>query len=297
MNTKLMCRMVLCLLFLTADVQAQKTLRMKFVQGATSTISLVNKTTVDTEFGENKNKTNLTMAMDLYQTVKEVKPDGSAVVLQVLSRIKMESTGGFVGATVKFDSQGLQEEDEANTLSKILQPLIGAEFEVTYSNRGIVLDVEPPADLVKTLTVDSTTVFQQMFSKDSFKTMLSQSSVVLPEKPVSEGTKWESKFSSSTQTGGAAVTVSYVYGGTVQVAGKELEQLNVTMVVKLLESKLPDSPRLNIKKQSSSGIMYFDNQAGVMSHSAIKQLMQIEGQIGAMSLLQQTVTDVTTTIK
>ena len=297
MNTKLMCRMVLCLLFLTADVQAQKTLRMKFVQGATSTISLVNKTTVDTEFGENKNKTNLTMAMDLYQTVKEVKPDGSAVVLQVLSRIKMESTGGFVGATVKFDSQDPQEEDEANTLSKILQPLIGAEFEVTYSNRGIVLDVEPPADLVKTLTADSTTVFQQMFSKDSFKTMLSQSSVVLPEKPVSEGTKWESKFSSSTQTGGAAVTVSYVYGGTVQVAGKELEQLNVTMVVKLLESKLPDSPRLNIKKQSSSGIMYFDNQAGVMSHSAIKQLMQIEGQIGAMSLLQQTMTDVTTTIK
>ncbi|MEC9096102.1 MAG: hypothetical protein VX776_05680, partial [Planctomycetota bacterium] len=129
------------------------------------------------------------------------------------------------------------------------------------------------------------------------KTMLSQSSVVLPEKPVSEGTKWESKFSSSTQTGGAAVTVSYVYGGTVQVAGKELEQLNVTMVVKLLESKLPDSPRLNIKIQSSSGIMYFDNQAGVMSHSAIKQLMQIEGQIGAMSLLQQTMTDVTTTIK
>ena len=297
MNTKLMCRMVLCLLFLTADVQAQKTLRMKFVQGATSTISLVNKTTVDTEFGENKNKTNLTMAMDLYQTVKEVKPDGSAVVLQVLSRIKMESTGGFVGATVKFDSQDPQQEDEANTLSKILQPLIGAEFEVTYSNRGIVLDVEPPADLVKTLTADSTTVFQQMFSKDAFKTMLSQSSVVLPEKPVSEGTKWESKFSSSTQTGGAAVTVSYVYGGTVQVAGKELEQLNVTMVVKLLESKLPDSPRLNIKKQSSSGIMYFDNQAGVMSHSAIKQLMQIEGQIGAMSLLQQTMTDVTTTIK
>lgn len=297
MNTKLMCRMVLCLLFLTADVQAQKTLRMKFVQGATSTISLVNKTTVDTEFGENKNKTNLTMAMDLYQTVKEVKPDGSAVVLQVLSRIKMESTGGFVGATVKFDSQHPQQEDEANTLSKILQPLIGAEFEVTYSNRGIVLDVEPPADLVKTLTADSTTVFQQMFSKDAFKTMLSQSSVVLPEKPVSEGTKWESKFSSSTQTGGAAVTVSYVYGGTVQVDGKELEQLNVTMVVKLLESKLPDSPRLNIKKQSSSGIMYFDNQAGVMSHSAIKQLMQIEGQIGAMSLLQQTMTDVTTTIK
>ncbi|MBT6724155.1 MAG: hypothetical protein HOB20_13080 [Planctomycetaceae bacterium] len=93
------------------------------------------------------------------------------------------------------------------------------------------------------------------------------------------------------------MTVSYVYAGTVQVDGKELEQLNLTMVVKLLESKLPDAPRLNIKKQASSGTMYFDNQAGAMSHSEIKQLMQIEGQIGAMSLLQQTMTDVSTTVK
>ena len=72
--------MILCLLLWTAEVHAQKTLRMKFVPGAKSTISLVNKTTVDTEFGENKNKTNLNMAIDLYQTVKEVNPDGSAVV-------------------------------------------------------------------------------------------------------------------------------------------------------------------------------------------------------------------------
>ena len=96
--------MILCLLLWTAEVHAQKTLRMKFVQGAKSTISLVNNTVVDTEFGELKNKTNLTMAMDLYQTVKEVKSDGSAVVIQELSRIQMESTGGFVGDALKIDS-------------------------------------------------------------------------------------------------------------------------------------------------------------------------------------------------
>ena len=76
-----------------------------------------------------------------------------------------------------------------------------------------------------------------------------------------------------------------------------MEKLDVTMVVKLLESKLPDAPRLNIRKQSSSGTMYFDNVEGAMSHSAIKQLMQIEGQIGTMSLLQQTMTEVNTTVK
>lgn len=289
--------MILCLLLWTVEVHAQKTLRMKFVQGAKSTISLVNKTVVDTEFGENNNKTNLTMAMDLYQTVKEVKSDGSAVVIQELSRIQMESAGGFVGVALKFDSNNSKEEDEANALSQVLRPLIGAEFKVTYSDRGVVLDVEPPTDLTNSPTTASTTVYQQMFGKESFKSMLSQSSVVLPEKPVSEGAKWETKFSSAAQAGGAAVTVSYVYAGTVQVDGKELEQLNVTMVVKLLESKLPDAPRLNIKKQASSGTMYFDNQAGAMSHSEIKQLMQIEGQIGAMSLLQQTMTDVITTVK
>ncbi|MAT13101.1 MAG: DUF6263 family protein [Pirellulales bacterium] len=289
--------MILCLLLWTAEVHAQKTLRMKFVPGAKSTISLVNKTTVDTEFGENKNKTNLNMAIDLYQTVKEVNPDGSAVVLQKLSRIQMESTGGFVGVALKFDSNDLKEDDQVNALSQVMRPLIGAEFKVTYSNRGVVLDVEPPANLAKKATDTSTTVYQQIFGKESFKSMLSQSSVVLPEEPVSKGVKWETKFSSAAQAGGAAVTVSYVYAGTVQVDGKALEKLDVTMVIKLLESKLPDAPRLNIKKQSSSGTMYFDNQTGAMSHSEIKQLMQIEGQIGAMSLLQQTMTDVITTVR
>ena len=42
------------------------------MQGAQSTISLVNRTTVDTAFGEKKTKL-ISMAMDLYQTVKEVK--------------------------------------------------------------------------------------------------------------------------------------------------------------------------------------------------------------------------------
>ena len=50
MNTKVWIPAILCLLCLTVEAQAQKTLRMKFVQGAKSTISLVNKTTVDTEF-------------------------------------------------------------------------------------------------------------------------------------------------------------------------------------------------------------------------------------------------------
>jgi len=297
MNTKVWIPAILCLLCLTVEVQAQKTLRMKFVQGAKSTISLVNKTAVETEFGENKNKANLTMAMDLYQTVKEVKADGSAVVIQELSRIQMESTGGLLGVTLKFDSNDAKEDDAANALSQVLRPLIGAEFEVTYSDRGVVLDVKPPADLVKTLTSTSTTVYQQMFSEESFKSMLSQSSVVLPEEPVMEGSKWETKFSSAAQAGGAAVTVSYEYAGTVQIDGKPLEKLDVTMVVKLLESKLPDAPRLSIKKQSSSGTMYFDNVEGAMSHSAIKQLMEIEGQIGMLLLLQQTMTDVTTTVK
>lgn len=297
MNTKVWIPAILCLLCLTIEVHAQKTLRMKFVQGAQSTISLVNRTTVDTEFGENKNKANLTMAMDLYQTVKEVKADGSAVVIQKLSRIQMESSGGFVGVTLKFDSNDAKEDDAANALSQVLRPLIGAEFEITYSDRGVVLDVKPPADLVKTLTSTSTTVYQQMFSEESFKSMLSQSSVVLPEEPVMEGSKWETKFSSAAQAGGAAVTISYEYAGTVEIDGRPMEKLDVTMVVKLLESKLPDAPRLNIRKQSSSGTMYFDNVEGAMSHSAIKQLMQMEGQIGTMSLLQQTMTEVNTTVK
>ncbi|MBA60872.1 MAG: hypothetical protein CMJ76_00760 [Planctomycetaceae bacterium] len=270
---------------------------MKFVQGAESTISLVNKTTVDTKFGENKSKADLTMAMDLHQSVIEVKSDGSAVVIQKLARIKMESTGGLAGVTLEFDSNDPKEDDQANALSQVLRPLIGAQFEVTYSDRGVVLDVKPPAALVKSRTTNWAVVYQQMFSGESFKSMLSQSSVVLPEKPVSRGTKWKTNFSSAPQAGGAAVTVSYVYDGTVEVDGKQLEKLDVTMVMKLLESKLPDAPRLNIKKQSSSGTMYFDNQTGKMSHSVVKQLMQIEGQIGAMSLLQQTITDVTTTVK
>ena len=296
-NTTILSAVTLCLWLLAGDAYAQKTLRMKFVKGATSTISLVNRTSVQTKFGENENKAGLVTEMDLQQTVQEVREDGSAVVEQKLARIKLQSDGGALGVALRFDSAQPEQSDQQSLLSQVLRPLIGAEFKVTFSNRGEVLDVEPPADLVKTLQTTSTTVYQQMFSKESFKSMLSQSSVVLPEEPVSVGEKWQTKFSSGAQVGGAEVTVSYRYGGTVTINGKDLEKLDVTMVVKLVDSKLPDAPRLSIKKQSNSGTMYFDNLAGMMNHSVLKQDLEIEGQIGAKALLQRTIADVTTTIK
>ena len=43
--------------------------------------------------------------------------------------------------------------------------------------------------------------------------------------------------------------------------------------------------------------MYFDNTAGLMSHSELQQMMQIETVIGQNTLLQQTTTNLKTKVK
>ena len=160
------------------------------------------------------------------------------------------------------------------------------------------MDVTPPEDLLKKLSENQATAgFAQLFNGEAFKSMLSQSSVVLPAQAISQGDKWETKIASNAQLGGAAVTISYVYGGTVEIGGKSLENLDVSMVVTLIPSQGPDAPKLKVKKQASSGAMYFDNDGGAMSHSELKQLMQIETVIGQNTLLQQSTTNLKMQVK
>ena len=261
-------------------------------------VTLTNTTSVVTQFGGNQVKTDLTMEMELSQTVQGSLSDGSALVNQKLSRIKMVATGGGLGATLSYDSSESADSAELSPLSAGLAPLVGAEFEVKFNSRGAVLDVTPPKALIEKLSANQATAgIAQMFNGDAFKTMLSQSSIVLPEEAVSAGDKWETKVESNLQLGGAAVTISYEYAGTVEVEGKDLEQLDVKMVVSLLDSKLPDAPKLQIKRQTSSGTMYFDNTTGLMSHSELQQMMQIETVIGQNTLLQQTTTNLKTKVK
>ena len=80
---------VMGLMLLSDEAFAQKTLRMKFVKGSSSVITLLNTTTIETNYAGNKSKTDLTMEMDLSQTVTDTMPNGSAIVRQKLSRIKM----------------------------------------------------------------------------------------------------------------------------------------------------------------------------------------------------------------
>ncbi|MGC6450578.1 MAG: DUF6263 family protein [Pirellulaceae bacterium] len=289
---------VMGLMLLSDEAFAQKTLRMKFVKGSSSVITLLNTTTIETNFAGNKSKTDLTMEMDLSQTVTDTMPNGSAIVRQKLSRIKMSTAGGGLGATLSYDSSTPEDSAEPSPLSLGLKPLVGAEFEIAFNNRGEVLDVTPPEDLLKKLSENQATAgFAQLFNGEAFKSMLSQSSVVLPAQAISQGDKWETKIASNAQLGGAAVTISYVYGGTVEIGGKSLEKLDVSMVVTLIPSQGPDAPKLKVKKQASSGAMYFDNDGGAMSHSELKQLMQIETVIGQNTLLQQTTTNLKMQVK
>jgi len=234
---------VMGLMLLSDEAFAQKTLRMKFVKGSSSVITLLNTTTIETNYAGNKSKTDLTMEMDLSQTVTDTMPNGSAIVRQKLSRIKMSTAGGGLGATLSYDSSTPEDSAQPSPLSLGLKPLVGAEFEIAFNNRGEVLDVTPPEDLLKKLSENQATAgFAQLFNGEAFKSMLSQSSVVLPAQAISQGDKWETKIASNAQLGGAAVTISYVYGGTVEIGGKDIWEMTARDTAKKVAVVLQEHP-------------------------------------------------------
>jgi hypothetical protein len=158
--------------------------------------------------------------------------------------------------------------DIANPIGKqiasSLKQLTQAKITFSMDPRGEVSNVQ-----VASSTPGGGAALGQMFGKDGMVSMVKQSILPLPPKPVQKGDSWENKAEMEVPTlGKVSADSKLTYDGPMNADGKTLEQIKVETKTNIAQKQGANAlAQISIKEQSDSGTMYFDNSAGRFSHA------------------------------
>jgi hypothetical protein len=258
-------------------------LRYKFEQGQKLKFSLAQDMSLAfSGEGVPDQTMNLEQVSEMLWTVLEVKEDGTARIEQTIERIKM-SVAAPPSVEFQYDSASGEEPSGATAgkVMPLLTALVGAEFEMTMSPRGEILEVKVPERVTEALQKSAGAAeLGEMFTEAGFKKLVQQASPAFPEGDVAPGREWSHVFElpGSSPESQKSATTRYRYIGPEEVEGKTLEAIAVEMVLDLNMAGLADQAgaEVTVKSQQSAGKMYFDRELGRVHSSAIDAAMDME---------------------
>jgi hypothetical protein len=244
---------------------------------------------VETPDGRSVN-TKVKQRMGMTWAIRELKPDGSAVMTQTIGRIKIDIEGPAGRYELDSDRKDANaQEGPLALIGKLYDALVGTPIEVTISARGETLSVKVP-DKVAEATKQGGPIAQALggaFTEKGFRQLMEQSSIVLPEKPVTAGATWQQKRSIET-AGLGPLEVDTTYRLKGDAPGKpgvvEIDS-DSTMVYHPREG----APfEIKVKSQEIKGAVLFDNEAGCLRRSEVNQKM-VQDITGAGQSIHQTI--------
>ena len=146
----------------------------------------------------NNINTKMSQLSEMTWKVNAVKSDGSAEMTQILDRmqIKVEGPAGSFEVDSNKKAQG-NEEGPLASIRSMIDGIVATPIDIVMSARGEVISIKVPdkvMDALKTAGPQGQ-AFAGAFTEKGIKQLFEQSSMLLPEKPVSPGTTWVQKRS------------------------------------------------------------------------------------------------------
>jgi hypothetical protein len=279
-------------------VGADATLRWKFRSDKPYRYVLTQGMEMSMKVQNNDVKTKMSQISNMTWNVKTVKPDGSAEMSQVIDRMQIKVEGPL--GKFEIDSNKKDEPPPAGPLAGLgtmVAGLVGVPVDVTISPRGEVLSVKVPTKLMDALKTAGPggQAFAGAFTEKGIKQLFEQSSLTLPEKAISPGTTWVQKRSVET-AGLGNMDIDTTYTDKGDVPGKPGLRL-IDGAVKLQIKPGENSPvTIRVVSQDNAAKFLFDNTAGHLSSSEIKQNMQMEISTQGQTLTQDLTQTVSMTL-
>ena len=280
--------------FCAASAEAQTTLRWKFKEGEKLHYSMDQKMQMKMNIQGMEIEINNTQATDMTWAVLEVSEDGKHKMTQTIDRIRFKMDNPMF--PVEYDSKEGKEIE--GPLGQILGPLftamVGAEIELSMNGQGEVSDLKLPEKLAKVMQSNPALAqMGSMFTEEGLKNMMSQSGAALPKESVSKGDTWDKKIEMKMPLIGTMKTsMAFTYLGPDTREGKKFEKIGLKAEL-AIEPTPGGMIQLAIKSQDMKGTIYFDNTAGRMSISLIKQNTVMEVTAGGQTFeqtIEQTIT-------
>lgn len=271
-----------------ADVE----LRWKFRKDKPYHYVLTQKMEMSIKLPNNTINTKMSQVSEITWTVKAVRPDGSAEMVQILDRMRIKAegpAGSFeVDSNRKADTAAA---GPAAAISKMMEGMVGTPMDVVMSARGEVISVKVPdkvKEAMKTAGREGQ-AFASGFDEKGTKQLIEQSSMLLPEKTVSPGTTWVQKRSVETAAlGNMDIDTTYTDKG--EAPGKPgLREIDGAVK---LQFHQPENTKVSVRitSQDNAAKFLFNTTSGHLSSSEMKQNMQMEisaqGQLVTQDLTQ-----------
>jgi hypothetical protein len=236
----------------------------------------------------NRMQTNNTTTTWMTWEVVERDADGTATIESVVDRIAMETVGP--GGRGVFDTDTPPEEGKqggdagAGTIARNLRPLVGARTTHRITSRGEVQMVRVGIDLETKLA----NIGGEQYVK-VFKDVSRNATLLFPEEPLKIGDSWDKKLEMATPMGAINLVSTYTYQGIDQEQPKPLHKFNVDVTMEFVNPALP----IEIKRQDTTGVLYFDAEAGRVDYSQVRQEVELAISVNGR-LMTQNMTQTTT---
>ena len=275
--------------------QAQTTLRWKFQKGETLNYELVQKSSSKISVNNQNIEIQSNQTIDTTWVVKDVSSDGQADVNQKFDRIRINMEAP--NAKLEFDSKDgkLPEGQLGKMLGPVLQALAGAEISFKMNARGEVTDVKLPEQLVNAIKQMPGAGQGQagMFSEDGIKKSIQQSTLPLPEEPLTPGKTWHQKTEVPTPPlGTMVIDNSYTFLGPDPQSPDKLERIELGVVTSIKPSE-GSQIQVKLKSQDAKGMFLFDNKKGYLNQTSLNQKLELVLTANGMDVTQTQESSVT----
>ena len=282
---------------ITSADEGERKLRLKLDVGRKFAYEIVQDMDLTLTIGATTTKTVVNQTIDLEWTVLKQTETDDVVMRQKITRMRLTLDSPATGK-IEFDSDSDADvEGVGKLLSPLLSTVVGSEVQMNMSPRGDVNKIVVPADVLGAFKkVPGAKMFGEMFSQEGFRKLIKQASMVLPEKVEKDWKRTQPHTIKNALLGKMTADTTYTYAGTETVDGRELAKFDVAVEIAFDEEK-KGLAKVAIKKQDSSGSIYFDPAAGRMDHTHVKQNLELDVSIAGQEVKQKIVSETKLKVK
>jgi Family of unknown function (DUF6263) len=277
---------------------AQSPLRWRLKAGEALIVQLDQKTLSKVAFSGKSADTTIDLGLTLLWNIDSASDD-QIKIKQHVQRITF-SLQPQKGDAVKYDSASrIRPIGQARQVADAVEPLLGAEIELTMTSRGKIASTAPAnAAAEKLFAEESAEQAPNVFSRQALQTLLRQPLVVLPENSVAADQSWTDEPREITSAAGKFTqTTTYRHAGQVEESGQKLEKIDVTAKLTPVAVAASKGPKLSIKSHEQTGTILFAADQGRLVRAEQTQKLSTERPYRETTISVTLESKQTTTIK
>jgi hypothetical protein len=298
---------LLLVLPIPAIASGQTLLRWKLKAGESLNLTVQQETESQVAFGGKSATTKIDLDVELGWLVSAADQKGFKIKQTIKGvKLKLQSPQG---GTIEYDSAAeTRPTGQARDIADSLKSLVGAEVELTMTDRGEIVAADAASKAAEETPVAAGKAAEQTaVSRASVERLLRQAIVVLPEQPVSDGDSWSVTNQLAVAAGEFTQVKTFRLAGSAEREGQQVAEIQLTSELKaaaaaappakLSPGKRPDVGKLALKEHQQSGTILFAPAGGRVTQAEQTQKLITERSYRETTIVVTLTSKQTTTVQ